>query len=200
MKARMVHPSDGRGLMTVDEFLMYELYEGSDERTQVELVRGELRVTPLPGPRHAFICVNLLARLIPHVTAHGLGRVFADGIGFRLLELPDTVRGPDVSFVRAGRVPAAIPSRGFLEMAPDLAVEVLSPSETASRLEEKLDDYRAAGTPLIWVIDPDRRTIMVISAAAPVRWLRDDDVLDGEAVVPGFQCRVAELFEGLDPA
>ena len=82
-------------------------------------------------------------------------------------------------------------------MAPDLAVEVLSPSERASELEEKLDDYRAAGTPLIWVIDPDRRTVMIVSRAAPLRWIRAQDTLDGGDVLPGFQCRVAELFEGL---
>lgn len=82
-------------------------------------------------------------------------------------------------------------------MAPDLVVEVLSPSETASRLEEKLDDYRACGTPLIWVIDPARRTVMIIASDAPVRWLREGDTLDGGRVLPGFTCGVAELFEGV---
>ena len=190
----MARPSDNRGLMTVNEFLDYE---DSNDLVQVELVRGELRVTPLPGPRHGGVCSNLLARLMPYVAERRLGRVFADGVGFRLLALPQTVRGPDVSFVRAERMPAALAARGFLEMAPDLVVEVLSPSETASRLEEKLSDYRAAGTPLIWVIDPDQRTVMVISAGAPVRWLREDDAIDGGTVVPGFRCRVAELFEGV---
>lgn len=191
----MAQPSNHHGVMTVDEFA---LYEDPDELTRVELVRGELRVTPFPAPRHALVCSNLLLRLLPYVSQRSLGRVFPDGTGYHLVDLPHTVRGPDVSFVRAERLPVVWPNRGFFELAPDLAVEVLSPSETASRLEEKLDDYRAAGTPLLWVIDPDRRTVMVISGDAPVRWLRDDDVLDGSSVLPGLECRVAELFEGLE--
>ena len=102
-----------------------------------------------------------------------------------------------MSFVRAGRLPKEGIGPGLLKLAPDLAVEVLSPSESASELEEKLDDYRACGTPLIWVVDPARRTVMIVASDAPVRWLREDDALDGGNVVPGFSCPVAELFEGI---
>ena len=191
----MAQPPESPGLMTADEFL---LYEDSDELTQVELVRGELRVTPIPGGRHGVVCGNVLSRLMPHVAEHGLGRVFADNVGFRLRALPHTVRAPDVSFVRADRLPVRGFGRGLVDVPPDLVVEVLSPSETASRLQEKLDDYRAAGTSLIWVLDPDARTVMVVSGDAPARWLHDDDTLDGGSVVPGFQCRVGDLFEGID--
>ena len=85
----------------------------------------------------------------------------------------------------------------MLKLAPDLAVEVLSPSETASELEEKLDDYLVSGTRLIWIVNPVRRTVMVVSNDAPVRWLREGETLDGGAVVPGFSCAVAEIFEGI---
>jgi len=125
--------------------------------------------------------------------------VFGDGAGFELVKLPRTVRVPDVSFVRAERLPAGGIGRGLLKMAPDLVVEVLSPSESASELEEKLDDYRAAGTPMIWVIDPERRTVTIVSGDAPVRWLRVHDTLAGGDVIPGFSCLTAELFEGLAP-
>jgi Uma2 family endonuclease len=84
-----------------------------------------------------------------------------------------------------------------MKLSPDLVVEVLSPSETASALEAKLDDYRACGTPLIWVIDPARRTVMIIASDAPTHWLREGDTLDAGQVLPGFTCAVAELFEGV---
>ena len=188
----MAQPARTAATMTVEEFLVHEFPD-----VQAELVRGEPRMTPLPGGAHGVVCANLLAVLMPHVSAHRLGRVFADGVGYELVKLPHTVRGPDVSFVRAERLPAAGVGPGLLKLAPDLVVEVLSPSETATLLEEKLDDYLVAGTPLIWVVDPGRRTVMVMSDDAPVHWLRVGDVLDGGGTVPGFRCAVGELFHGL---
>lgn len=179
-------------LMTPDEFLVYPLSD-----VKAELVRGELRVTPPPGGPHGRAATNLILLLGAYLEGRGLGWVYADGVGYELLELPRTVRVPDVSFVRAGRLPKEGIGPGLLKLAPDLAVEVLSPSESASELEETLDDYRACGTPLIWVVDPARRTVMIVASDAPVRWLREDDALDGGDVVPGFSCQVAELFEGI---
>ena len=179
-------------LMTPDEFLVYPLSD-----VKAELVRGELRVTPPPGGPHGRAATNLILLLGAYLKGRGLGWVYADGVGYELLELPRTVRVPDVSFVRAGRLPKEGIGPGLLKLAPDLAVEVLSPSESASELEETLDDYRACGTPLIWVVDPARRTVMIVASDAPVRWLREDDALDGGDVVPGFSCQVAELFEGI---
>jgi Uma2 family endonuclease len=123
--------------------------------------------------------------------------VFGDTFGYILTQLPRTVRVPDVSFVRAGRLPPEGVGPGLLRIAPDLAVEVLSPGESASELEEKLADYTVAGTPLIWVVDPARRTVMIMSKAHPVRWLQESDVIEGDEVVPGFRCKVAEIFEGI---
>lgn len=198
----MKHISDGaRGMarraqhavyLSTDEFLTYPTPEG-----KAELVRGELRVTPPTGGRHGLVAKTVAVALDAHVRPRGLGRVFVDA-GFELMALPRTVRAPDVSFVRAERLPPGAIHRGFVKVAPDLAVEVLSPSETASRLDEKLDDYRAAGTPLVWVLDPERRTVMVIEPDATVRWLRADDALEGGSVLPGFHYAVNELFSELD--
>ncbi|MEX2153953.1 MAG: Uma2 family endonuclease [Gemmatimonadaceae bacterium] len=179
-------------LMTVEEFYQYRFPEG-----KVELVRGVPRVREPASGMHGWVQSNLAALLIPFVAQHGLGKVLNDGVGYELIALPRTVRNPDAAFIRADRLPAGGLGRGFVRMAPDLAVEVLSPDERASELEEKLDDYREAGTPLIWVIDPERRTVMIVSDDAPVRWLRADDMLEAGDVIPGFRCRVAELFEGL---
>lgn len=178
--------------MSVEEFLVYASPEG-----KAELVRGELRVSPPAGGPHAVVSSNVVALLVAYVKQHGLGRVFPDGTGFELVPLPRTVRVPDASFVRADRLPARGVAAGLLKMIPDLAVEILSPSETASDLEEKLSDYRACGTPLIWVIDPDRRTVMVVAANAPLQWLHEPDTLEGGSVIPEFSCAVSELFDGL---
>ena len=179
-------------LMTVEEFLVASVPDG-----KVELVRGELRVTPPPGAPHGTAAINLVLMLANHVKANGLGRVFADSFGYILTQLPRTVRVPDLSFVRADRLPPEGIGPGLLRFAPDLAVEVLSPSESASELEEKLADYTVSGTRLIWVVDPARRTVMILNAVQPVRWLQENEILNGDEVVPGFSCKVAEIFEGI---
>ena len=178
--------------MTVEEFLVCSIPDG-----KAELVRGELRVTPPPGAPHGTAAINLVVMLANYVRAHGLGRAFGDSFGYELVRLPRTVRVPDGSFVRGERLPPEGIGPGLFKFAPDLAIEVLSPSETASELEEKLDDYLLSGTPLIWVVDPVRRTVMIIAADAPVRWLRETDTLDGGTVVTGFTCPVSDIFEGI---
>jgi Uma2 family endonuclease len=183
-------------LLTADEFLAHPA-----ARERSELVRGEIRMmTPASAP-HGIVSGNVYGLLWTFVRANRLGRCFTDGTGFALPGLPNTVRSPDAAFVRGDRLPAGgLPSRsGFLPLAPDLAVEVLSPSETASDLEEKLDDYRVAGTPLVWIVDPAKRRVSVIAADAPIHWLREGDTLDGGTVLPGFSCPVADLFDGLAP-
>ena len=119
-------------LMSAEEFLAYPLAEG-----KAELVRGELRVTPPAGGPHGKASTNLVIMLGAFAGLHRHGTVFADGVGYELLALPRTVRVPDVSFVASGRLPEPGIGPGLLKLAPDLAVEVLSPSETASELEEK---------------------------------------------------------------
>lgn len=178
-------------LMTPDEFLLHPVADGKPE-----LVRGELRVTPPAGGPHLCVATNVVVLLSVYLKGRALGRAFGDG-GYELVQLARTVRAPDASFVRADRLPAEGIGPGLIKLAPDLAVEVLSPSESASELEEKLDDYLTCGTRLIWVVDPVRRTVMIVASDAPVRWLREGDILDAGNVIPGFTCAVADLFEGI---
>ncbi len=192
----MAHPARGLVMvMTVDEFLVHPSPEG----VKTELVRGEVRVSPPPGGPHGFAGSNLVALLAAHVNPRRLGKVLGDGVGYELLQLPRTVRVPDASFVRADRLPANGIGPGLLKFAPDLAIEVLSPSETASELDEKMDDYLRSGTTLMWVVDPVRRTVMVIASYAAVVLLHDEDTLSGGRVLPDFSCNVAEIFEGIAP-
>ena len=179
-------------LMTPEEFLVYPL-----ENVKAELVRGELRVSPPGGGPHGFAGAKLIIRLAMYVEPRNLGRVLGDGVGYQLLQLPRTVRVPDASFVRAEKLPAGGIGRGLLKFAPDIAIEVLSPSETASELQEKLDDYRVSGTPLVWVVDPVRRSVMIVSLSEPLTLLHETDTLNGGDVLPGFSCAVADIFEGI---
>ena len=98
------------------------------------------------------------------------------------------VRKPDVSFIRKGRLPGDAIPKGWVKIAPDLAVEVISPNDTAEDLEEKLEDYQKAGVPLVWVIYPERRMARVFRQGSPPVVLGEDDELSGEDVIPGFRC------------
>jgi Uma2 family endonuclease len=178
--------------MTIDEFLVADLPQGKSE-----LVRGEVRSTPPAEAPHGRAATNLVVALAVYVKERRLGWVFGDAVGYELARFPHTVRVPDASLVRADRIPSDGVRPGLFRFPPDLAIEVLSPSETATLLEEKIRDYATSGTRLIWIVDPMRRTILTIPDDAPVSWLSEGDTLDGGTVVPGFSCPVAEVFEGI---
>ena len=159
-----------------------------------ELVRGELRTMAPAGSEHGAIINNLAFLLTAHVRNDGLGVVFGAETGFVLARNPDVVRGADVAFVRADRIPAAGIPKKFWEGPPDLAVEVLSPSDLLDETEEKIDDYLGASTSLVWLVNPRRRTITIYRPGEKPRMLGKDDSLSGEDVIPGFNCQVAEAF------
>lgn len=159
-----------------------------------ELVKGELRSMPPAGGEHGVVAGEFLGRIREHVRAHRLGLVFAAETGFRLARDPDTVRAPDVAFVAAGRLPGDRPPATFPELAPDLVVEVVSPFDTASEVEEKVLEWLRAGARLVWLAYPSTRTVGVYRALDSIRLLTQDDRLDGEDVLPGFSCPVSELF------
>ena len=187
---------------TTTAYLTAEEYLRLPEDEPYELVRGELRPVTFGSWTHSRVARNAFRLLDAHVRARRLGECVPDNTGVRLTPggaKRGTVRSPDAAFIRDERIPS-IPESGGVRGGPDLAVEVLSPSDTASELQEKLDDYFAAGTAAAWVIDPRRRTVEVHAPDAPVRRLRDGDTLDGAPVLPDFRCAVAELFEGLAPA
>jgi len=181
--------------VTADEFFRHAATHQHDE-----LVDGVIVPMSPAGGRHNVIAGNLFLVLAPYVRARRLGHVFTDNVGYSL-PIPgarrDTVRSPDASFVAAGRL-AEVPV-GFVRLAPDLALEVLSPSDSAADVDARMADCFAAGTRLLWVVDPERRTVAVHSRSAGARWLGAGDTLDGADVVPGFTLPVAALFEGLAP-
>ena len=155
-----------------------------------ELVDGEIRVSPA-GMRHEEIVVRLIARLLEIVGPERLGKVFGSSAGYRLPG--GNVRSPDVSFVAAGRLPGDEAPEGFGELAPDLAVEVLSPQDGARETLDKVGEYLSAGVRLIWVIDPANRRATAYRSLTGVHDVPLDGRLDGEDVLPGFSCLLADL-------
>ncbi len=159
-----------------------------------ELVRGELRDVTPSGFEHGAIALEIGAEIRNYVRSKKLGIALAAETGFVLERAPDTVRAPDVSFVSASRLGGEFDRKRFLELAPDLAVEVVSPSDTASDIQDKVDDYLTAGVRLIWVIYPSRQEVVEYRSRQEVQILGSNDQLDGWQVLPGFSHSIKELF------
>lgn len=119
--------------------------------------------------------------------------MFAQDTGFRIARYPDTVRGPDVAFVARDRA-SRIPERGYADLAPDLVAEILSPGDAAADVLAKVADWLAAGTRLVWLVDPERSLVHVYRPDGSLTVLRKEDSLDGESVLPGFRCPVGSIF------
>jgi Uma2 family endonuclease len=160
---------------------------------RTELVKGILRVREPAGYRHGEVAMSLAAAMHAFVRARHLGRVLAAETGFKLSSDPDTVRAPDVAFVRADRIPVPAPL-GFPAIAPDLAVEVLSPDDRPGEVLEKVGDWLNAGVRLVWVVDPGRRLARVYRPDGSETALAEHDALDGEDVLPGFSCPLTEVL------
>jgi len=182
--------------MTAEQLLAYGT---SGQRT--ELVRGQLVVREPAGYQHGSITARILVRLATFLerdqearaARHPLGEVLAAETGFTLQRQPDTVRAPDVAFVAWERIPMAS-SVGFAELAPDLAVEVLSPNDRPHDVLAKVADWRAAGTALVWVIDPTRRVARVYRADGSEAMVDESSALAGEDILPGFSASLASLL------
>ncbi|HKQ60978.1 MAG TPA: Uma2 family endonuclease [Candidatus Polarisedimenticolaceae bacterium] len=165
-----------------------------DDGLKHELQAGILVSEPLPGFRHGHVAATIVALLRGHVRRHELGVVLGNDSGFLLARAPDTLRGPDVAFVSSARLAAVREPEKAFPGAPDLAVEVLSPSNSVGSVHAKVADYLAAGTRLVWVVDPEQETVAVYRSLLVPRVLAREEELDGDDVVPGFRARVAELF------
>jgi Uma2 family endonuclease len=162
-----------------------------------ELIDGHL-VERKMGAQSSYVATNLLVLLGFFVRSHNLGLVFQADCGYQIFaEEPNRVRFADGSFMRRGKLPEDRPPQGHCRLAPDLVIEAVSPYDTASALEEKIAQWLAAGVRLIWVLYPETQRLQVHRADGTVTKLQAAEQLVGEDVVPGFQCQVAEVFQGL---
>lgn len=177
-------------LLTAEE---YGALPDSVAPRESELIRGVICVREAPAASdHGWIASKISHLLYEFVASRKLGVVFGDP-GFVLERNPDTVRAPDVSFVRADRVPSEeMPT--YLDGAPDLAVEVKSPSNRKREMAEKIAQYLRTGSRLVWYVDTNRRTITVYRPQLDAIVLNLGDRLSGYDVLPGFECPVAEIF------
>ncbi|MBI2766696.1 MAG: Uma2 family endonuclease [Chloroflexi bacterium] len=159
-----------------------------------ELIDGELRERNVSA-ESSRIAANVTYLLVGYAQTHG-GMVFATDLGLKIFPgRPNHVPRPDGSFVAAGRVHDDVtPSTGFLEIVPDLVVEVVSPNDTAYGLDAKVRDYLGVGVRLVWVAYPEARYVMVWRADGSLSMVGNGDMLRGEDVLPGFETPVAELF------
>lgn len=171
-----------------------ELLELPDDGQCYELIKGELRVMTPAGFEHGDIALEIGARLKRYAQQHHLGRVVGAETGFRLSRAPDTVRAPDAAYVSAARLPPREERQQFLDVAPDLAVEVVSPSDRAIAVTEKALAWLAAGTSVVWVVYPPQRLVAVYASDGSVTHVGHDGELDGGDVLPGLRVPVADLF------
>jgi Uma2 family endonuclease len=162
-----------------------------DDGNLHELDEGELIVMPPPRPRHGRVQRAVAVALDQAVRKAGSGMVLTE-CGFRLA--PDVVQAPDVAFIREERQ-AEIAWDCYCEFGPDLAVEILSPDDNAARLQRKIGKYLAAGTSVVWVLDPESITVSVYQKPGVFRTLTADDQIDAPELLPGFSTPVRTLFE-----
>jgi Uma2 family endonuclease len=164
-----------------------------NEEKEYEIVDGQPEEKQMGGTQHGGIGVRLIIELGVYVKAHHLGGVYGPDTSFRIGK---NERLPDISFIAASRVPDEGEPEGAWPLAPDLAVEIISPTDLYEKVMTKVIDYLTAGVRQVWLISPEHRTATVYSSVTESKILQATDELDGGDVIPGFRCRVADLFQG----
>ena len=184
-------------LITADELedMPHRDEHGNDCR--LELIRGELIVMSPTKPLHGIVCARLAAALINFVEANDLGMAFGAETGFVVERDPDSVLGADAAFVSKERLTTVDNFEKFFPFAPDLAIEVLSPSNAVREIHEKIALYFAAGSRAVWVFNPKKRTAAVYTSPSEFHTLEENDTLDGGDVLPGFSLDLSKLFANL---
>lgn len=176
-------------LLTAEEFyLLPDPPNGSRQ----ELVRGEVITMPPPGGLHGVTCSKTDRKLGNFIDTGPGGTLVCNDTGFITDRNPDSVRGPDISYWTKERL-KEVPI-GYIDIAPDMLVEVLSPSNTWKQIHKKLEEYFARGVRLVWVIAPEDRTLTIYRTADEGRVLHETAPVTGEDVLPGFSCRVSDLL------
>jgi Uma2 family endonuclease len=163
-----------------------------DDSVRTELDEGELITVAPASEDHGGLEAEISGILRDHVKRHRLGKVYGSSAGFRLKD--DTVREPDVAFVRSDRV-ESIKSKGFAKGAPDLAVETCSPSESVRQLMREVKQYFAAGTHTVWIVYPETQELPILESTGADRLLRGDDSVEAPELLPGFSIPLHQFFE-----
>ena len=176
-----------------------ELAEFPDDGFQYELDEGELIMMVLDGEEHGRIEGDIVGLLHAEAKKRRLGRLYSSDTGFVLREDPDIVRSPDVAFVLKERFPLPVTSRGFICGAPDLAVEVRSPSQSPADLDRKVQQYLDNGTDTVWVIYPRKKEALVRDSTGAAKRVTLDGFLEAPRILPGVRIALQDVFEGGTP-
>jgi Uma2 family endonuclease len=175
-----------KGHATIDDLL-----RTPRDGQKYELVDGEILVSPA-GMRHAEIAGRIFYVIAEYLESSRVGAVYPDNVG---IHLPNgNVRSPDVTFVRYEKLPGGESPETFGDLIPDLAVEVLSPNDSVRQVATKIGEFLECGVPLVWLVDPRRRTVVVYRSLTDTRTLGESDLIDGGEVLPGFSAPVRRFF------
>src|ERR1044071_6419692 len=160
---------------------------------RAELINGELIKMSLPGLPHGRIALRLAVPLGQFVWEHGLGEAFTE-TGFQLTSNPDTVLGPDVSFISKQRLEESGEVRGYWQGPPDLAVEVLSPGDRPGKVNKKISQWLGFGTKQVWIVDPKHSTVTVYRSPLDTTTFSGSDYLEAQDLLPGFRISLDKIF------
>ena len=171
-----------------------DLLRLDSEGVKGELIMGALDEKVSSGLEHGEIVANVLSPLHQFVKPRRLGRVFGSDTGILLERDPDTVREPDVAFISAERLPLGVRVQRYSEVVPDLVVEVVSPNDRPIPLFDKAQMWLRFGAQVVWIVNPETRTITALPQSGPARTFTEADTLDGGDALPGFTCPVRDIF------
>jgi Uma2 family endonuclease len=166
-----------------------------DDGYRYELIRGEQKKMSPAGSYHGILTASVTGSLIVHVRVNNLGKVLTGDPGFLISSDPDTVRAPDAAFISRERLEETGETDGYWPGAPDLVVEVISPNDRYTEVEEKVAEWLEAGARMVVVVNPRRRSVRVHRSLSDVIDLTEGDVIDGANVVPGWTLPISEIFE-----
>jgi Uma2 family endonuclease len=176
-------------LMTAEEFARIT------DIGRFDLIDGELISMSPAGGYQGEVASQFVRALLNHSDERQPGKVYTAEASFMLQRDPDVVLAPDAAFVRASRLPPLAERLGFLPVAPDLAVEIVSPSDRMTEVRRKISTYLMLGTPLVVMVEPRHCRVTLYRPGREPRVLHEGDVIDGDDVLPGFQLPVSKLFE-----
>ena len=176
------------GLITGDQLLLM------GDIGPCELIDGKVVPMNPTNPEHGFVESNLCSEIRSFVRSRNLGWVITGEIGIYIRRNPDRVRGADIVFLSKKTFPS-LPTQGFLEVAPDLVVEVVSPGDPWREIEDKIDDYFEIKVRRVWIVEPKKRSVTVYQSRNQTVRLGPDDLLSDEEILPGFGLRVGDIFE-----
>lgn len=180
-------------MATIKPITIKDVEQLPSDACRYDLIRGELVRMPPTGWSHSTISSRLNRRIGIYVELNNLGETATSEPGFILHRNPDVLLSPDVAFVSNDRLPPDDYER-FAELAPDLAVEVISPSERPQHIQVKIDEYLLAGVRQVWIVEPRQRTVTIHTPDAEPIVFAESDSIDGGEVLPGFELAVADIF------